>query len=504
MAAGYTASALVISHDELGVDWFSDEMWRANLVHSPRWWQLYLSWDTPTPPGFVLAYRALDRLVPTGPQTLRLTTLAALVAGLLLISRLLFAIIDLPGHHDSPPPPNRRSAQRIGAVAACLLAPLLSAFGVHRTFVPYLIELCFGAALLLGCVLLDSDRRAWPWLMVMVVAAPLFTIAPLFLFPAVAVVVARWAWREPATRRCRLTGSAAGFTISGAVALVVYWVAYRPVAKDSISSYWADTSLVHRPGAVGELLGRSIRLFRDGLTIWAHPSIGERWHTATLMLCLACLATGLWSLGRQWPPLLGVLLSGWTAIILASVVAGWPMTPERVNLAVVGIAWIVTLYGGLRVAAVIVRDRPLLLVGACVLATVAVWPSAKLPLFGNAFLRGLTPDLNVVADSPALDNVVITYHFASRWYAEDALVTRRPGGRHYTLTSETYDDTTMYDPAVLAALIARAKPGTAIWCVIPYDIGPDAAERACRVPTTLIPLVETRGERSLIRGFLVP
>ncbi len=502
MAVGYTVSALVVSHDELGADWFSDEMWRANFVHSPRWWQLYRSWDTPTPPGFILGYRALDWFAPTGPLALRLTTLLALVVGLLLMTRLLFAIVDLPGPDE--PAPRRRTAQRLGAFTACLIAPLLSAFGVHRTFVPYLLEVCFSAALLLGCVLLDANPRVWPPLMAVVIAAPLFTIAPLFLFPSVAVIVVRWAWRDRANGRRRMAGTVVGFVVSGGSALMVYVVAYRPVAKDSISSYWGDTSLAHRPGAVWELLGRSFRLFRDGLTSWAHPSLGDRWHIATLTLCVGCLAAGLWSLGRRWRPLPAVLLSSWATIIFASAVAGWPMTPERVNLAVVGVAWIVTLYGALRVAAVVVRDRLWLTVGASVLAIMAVWPTAKTPLFGDAFLRGLTPDLGVIANSPAIDNVVITYHFASRWYAEDALVTQRPGGRRYVLTSETYDDATMYDPVVLAALVDQATSGTAVWCVIPYDIGPDAAERACRVSADLIPFIETRGERSLIRGFLVP
>jgi hypothetical protein len=55
--------------------------------------------------------------------------------------------------------------------------------------------------------------------------------------------------------------------------------------------------------------------------------------------------------------------------------------------------------------------------------------------------------------------VVVTYHFASRWYAEDALVTSGPRGREFELRYETYTDRSVYEPSLLADAAADAGPG---------------------------------------------
>ena len=85
----------------------------------------------------------------------------------------------------------------VAAVTVCAALPLLSALGLQRTFVPYFLEVAFAVGLLLCCSLLDSSRRAWPALLVLVVATPLFTISPLFLLPGVAVHLLWWAHRSP-------------------------------------------------------------------------------------------------------------------------------------------------------------------------------------------------------------------------------------------------------------------------------------------------------------------
>ena len=90
----FTASSLVVSADDLGADWFADEIWRANFVHSPHWWDLYLSWDTPTPPGFVMFFRIVGVVLPTGPVALRLTTIVTLVTAMALLLWLLLSIVD--------------------------------------------------------------------------------------------------------------------------------------------------------------------------------------------------------------------------------------------------------------------------------------------------------------------------------------------------------------------------------------------------------------------------
>ncbi len=138
------------------------------------------------------------------------------------------------------------------------------------------------------------------------------------------------------------------------------------------------------------------------------------------------------------------------------------------------------------------------------IAVAAAWPAHQAPLPNGEFLRGLTGDLQAIAASPAVDNVVLTYHFSTKWYAEDALVTARPGGRHFEVVPETYTDRRVYDPAFVAAVVADLPPGAAIWCVIAFDAGPEASERACPVPAGLTPVADFRGTRAIIRGYLTP
>jgi hypothetical protein len=139
-----------------------------------------------------------------------------------------------------------------------------------------------------------------------------------------------------------------------------------------------------------------------------------------------------------------------------------------------------------------------------VLLVAVLWPTNKTELFGGAFLRGVTGDLAVLADSPARHNLVFSYHFSTRWYVEDALVTSQPGGRTYDVVPETYTDRSAYEAGVVAAAVAAQPSGTAVWCVMPYDLGPELTEEACPVPPGLTPLHESRHDRSTIKGYLKP
>ena len=145
----------------------------ANLVRSPRWWELYRSWDTPTPPGFVVALRTYGLVFPTGPTALRLLSLAALVVTLLLLLRLLVDIAErrpVIGLAAIRRPGRRRRSMLIAAVAGCALVPLMSAFGIERTFVPYFVETAFSAALVLLCARLDRSPRLVAVLLAVILA----------------------------------------------------------------------------------------------------------------------------------------------------------------------------------------------------------------------------------------------------------------------------------------------------------------------------------------------
>lgn len=515
LGAAVTASALVVSHDDLTVDWFSDEMWRVAMVHSPEWWDLYLGWDTPTPPGFLLFFRGVDVFLPTGPLGLRLWVLAGLVAAMLITARLLLAIVARPplpvpwratsnaGEADDDARSTARMrSMRIAAIATVVILPLLEAFGVHRIFVQYVFEVTLAAAILLAVERLDHGARWWPVLLATIVVAPIFTIGTVFLLPAAVLYAAWWAWRQDDRRR-RLIQAGGAVAASVAAGLTVWVVAYRPVAGESITSYWRPWSLDGDASQFPRLLGDSLRQLRLGVLAWSQPDAIFDMTLLVSILLMVCAVVGLVSLGRRWPPLLVFLVTGWVGVVAASYLQAWPMTPERVNLAVFFPLYAATVFGAVRSVSVIARESAAVTIGACLAIGLLSWPSYETELFGNAFLRGLTSDLEVVAASPSSENWVVTYHFASQWYAEDALVTSPPGDRTYELFTETYTDFRMYDPAVLAERVDTLAPGTAVWCVIPYDIGPGATEEACQVPDDLTQFYDGFLERSGVRGFIV-
>jgi hypothetical protein len=512
-AVGFAASALVVTHDDLDKDWFADEMWRANLVRSPHWWELYKSWDTPTPPGFIVLLRAVGVLFPTGPTALRVITMLTLVATLLLLLRLLLEIVDrvpvvglpvvgLPGGARATPARRGRLSMQIAAVAACAVLPLLGAFGIQRTFVPYFLESAFAVGLVLLCALLDRWPPAWAVLVALVVATPWFTIATLFVLGPVIGYLLWWCVRGGDRRR--LTWSVAAAAVVAIESAAIYLVAYRPVDKATIGNYWGFASLEGHPGRFTSLLADTWRGLRDGLLSWSHPSIAERFVWPVRLLVVVCLAVGLVSLGRRWPPLLALLAGAWLAIVAASAAVGWPMTPERVNLAVFTFVYAAVVFGAMRIVGVVAQELAPVGVAAAVVGVAVCWPAHQTPLPNGEFLRGLTADLRAIAASPAADNVVFTYHFSTKWYAEDALVTARPGGHRFRVVPETYTDLRVYDPGFVAGIVDALPPGAGVWCVIAYDAGPEASERACQVPAGLTPIADVHGTRAIIRGYRTP
>jgi hypothetical protein len=505
-AAAVVLSALTVSAGELHADWFSDEMWRANFVRSPDWWDLYRSWDTPTAPGFIWMFRAWGTVFPTGPFALRLCTLATVVVSMVLTARFLLEVLgtrSAGGHGPSSDDATRGvAALKTCAVGACVVAPMLSAFGIHRTFVPYFVETSFAAALLLCCVSLG--RRTWApdALAVVAVLTPVFTIGTVFLLPPVAGYV--WWWRRTPVHRAAGTRLIGAFVLAAAVAIVVYATFLRPVKKTTIDDYWASATLRERPGDLPRLLGDTARQMRDGLLGWSNIGLGGVPGVLVWAAIGASGIVGVSTLARRWPPLPALLAGAWVTIAAASAVVGWPMTAERVNLPLFGFVYVAIVFGALRIVAWIARDRSIVAAAAVCVALVWSYPTEKTELFGQAFLRGLTDDLGVVRRSPAETNLVLTYHFGARWYAEDVLVTADTSPKAFRIIPETYTDARVYDRAFVAGVVADLAPGSAVWCVIPFDVGPDATDRACPVPASLRPLVVVRGERSEIRGYRVP
>jgi hypothetical protein len=184
--------------------------------------------------------------------------------------------------------------------------------------------------------------------------------------------------------------------------------------------------------------------------------------------------------------------------------AGWPMTPERVNLPILWMFHTAVVVAVVYTVARLLR-HPALVVGAGAVLLWGFWPAPP-PQGDEPFARGLTSDLNVVASSPGSRNVVVSYHPMSHWYADDRLVNEYRGPNTFTIVREPWQNAApLYDDVDGVVRDAGWTPGTAVWCVIPFEAGPQASNQACHVGLPgLTKQVAIRGRRANIVGWLPP
>ena len=97
----------------------------------------------------------------------------------------------------------------------------------------------------------------------------------------------------------------------------------------------------------------------------------------------------------------------------------------------------------------------------------------------QAFARGLDDDLSAIRDSRAPQIVVVAYHFMSKPYIHDGLMNGESGGSRYRFIQEVIGDPLVYSGLSSAIDEMNLIDGAEVWCIIPYEIGPDSTEQAC-------------------------
>ena len=362
----------------------------------------------------------------------------------------------------------------------------------------YGFEITAAVLLVWLCLLVDAGcHRARPWSLVVLMLGPLFVQGALLLWPAAIAFVLFDARRTGTLRRSALPFAVTG-TAMVAGAGLVYALFYRPVgSKDSITSYWAADSL-DGDSSVGTLL-------RNGLTSLQHGVVPT--HNSTLpfepdvplwLVLMACIvgvigaiAISVWRWFFVFPAV------GQLGAIVASALTGWPVTPVRLNVPYwTFIIVLVPLGTGVVVAALASRARAservtsALVVLAALGIVLALWPTrlSQNAQNGAVYARGLSADFARVAEMSGPDNIVLSYHHMSHWYAHDTLMNSEQPGKSFVLLWETLGDDSLYAD-VDAAIAPLVGPNTDVWCVIPYEVGPDATAQACQI--TLPGLVQT-------------
>jgi hypothetical protein len=108
------------------------------------------------------------------------------------------------------------------------------------------------------------------------------------------------------------------------------------------------------------------------------------------------------------------------------------------------------------------------------------------------YARGLSDDLQLVAEQATPGDLVVAYHLSGP-YVRDRLLNDDAVAPRIAVLDEADD------PMVLDDLADRLPAGTdTVWCVVPYEAGPDVSGRACDLDATWGETLSVRLTRAAI------
>jgi hypothetical protein len=509
LAAVAAVVAVIVALQQRGVwrvAYYFDEMWRVDLIHSSNTYQESLLGTAPLPYGWIYGFKILNPF-NIGPPGMRAAELILFVGGLVI---LFLTLIEVTKEGQKRP--------AIGAVvvalATCATLPLLQIF-VHqsRYFNNYLFEVTYSFCLLYACVMLDRSRRAFPALLVLIVLCPLFSLSSLFLLPGVIIRTALWVWSSD-ERRTRVFALGIALGAAGAVLLGAYLGLYRAVtdANPQLEGFWASEELgAPRGGPL--MLARTLSSIRIGVFSAAGIEFDGVGGVLVTSLLIVSAAIGAWTLYRRWPWLMVIIGTGWVTLVMAGVVTSSPVTPIRVTLGYYALVFAVIVFGFFEMVRALAawvaqrvsmpRLQHVAVAAVGVLTLVALWPELRPPV-GQVFARGFGRDLDVVANSPSDDNLVLVYHFMSIFYAHDRLANEVDDPSRFTLIPEFRGDDSMYENP--DRYVRRHLPrGGIVWCVVPFALGTEVFYEACQFDRDdLVKVDELHGVNAQITGYRVP
>lgn len=486
---GVVAGVIVcfVASPHLRPEFYFDEAWRADLIRTAHPLARYRTNNTPIPPMWIGAMRTTSLVAPDGFLGLRLQNTVydialPIAAGLLAGFTVGWA--------------NRVRAIAAGFAAAVVTAILLVVGGSGLYLNDYAFQALLVALAVLACALADRTGRGRVIAGTAIVVLPLATLGGLVVLPVLSVwwVVGDGRPTDRSAWLRRLVVPA----VSLAIALTLYLWLYRPQIDGELSNFWANELLRDGTRGIWDVLVDIPR----SIAINVVPPKYESFRNVGTGLAVIVLAiAGFPTLAKAWRWLPWVVGTSWPIAIVLSIVGGWPATFVRVNLpfawlwyltAVVGIG---TLVGRLH------RHAATAAFAACAVLAIALVP-ARTPASTATYARGLYRDLDVVAASPYAHNVVLSYHWMSHFYVDDELENLSGEGDRFTVVREVNGDDELYSATDLAILDAGWQPGDAVWCVVVYEIGPEASERACHVTLPgLTKQYTERLERATIIGW---
>ena len=504
LAAGLTVA---FAWPALRLDYYFDEIWRAAMVRD-RWsFHDYFRHDTPIPPGWLVAMWAITSVVTPRRAGLRLLGLAPAVATAVLAAVFLLragrrgagSIDGRNQRHGRHGRAAIRSSVFAGAGAGLVVMAMPGYAQLCTYFNNYYVDVLVGLGIVVltdRSLIAEPTKRVDLGLLGLAVVAPWFAQSGVFLaVPAIVVLVRH----RPGSRADRVR-SCVPFVVVLSISSAACYLGFlrRVGTTASIRTFWAGESV--RQLGLRRLLGRIGTTYVD----FVAPRSPRDSVIVGVVVIVATFA-GVVALSRR--------ISGWAIIavappmvaIVASYAAGWPATVVRTNAAAFFPLALSTGYGTLisidAAVRALTRRRGVAVRAAALFAAssalaVGIWPREVLQASTNhdVFGRGLTDDLAWIVTAAHSHDVVVGYQSMTVFYLENSL--RGSAAPGITILSERELGQALYADTLTAETLGAA-PTADVWCVVPYDVGPDQSALACRLnPVTWTKVDEHRGERA--------
>ncbi|HUP85274.1 MAG TPA: hypothetical protein VM143_06365 [Acidimicrobiales bacterium] len=339
-----------------------------------------------------------------------------------------------------------------------------------------------GASLLALASCCSATRdRPLPWhLAVALVVVPAAAIGGVLLMPGVVVVTAFRVLRTTTGRGREVLRLVATVAASGGSALVSYLTMYRaPLGRDSTVAFF-----------IGDRFSGSISDVAPAVRDLVVGSL--RWAGFGPMQLLAVLSLiGLAALSWRRPVVVITILVAIASLMVVSRATGFPATANRVNAPLMLLIASVPCLGAVEIALAVagwlrVPAARYVSVAVLLLLGVGLWrPPSDEPPYKP--LRGLTQDLYPITVTAHRSNVIVAYHWYTKWWVHDLFVNQKAGGdRTFRMLAEDHfggsPEAQIRQPVYTdIRRLVEAQPGepTAVWCVLPFETGPEAFDAAC-------------------------
>lgn len=495
----YIVSLLLLvvgARADLTKEFFFDEAWRVDIVRAADPLARYRTNNAPFPPAWPFLMRVGTVFVPDGFGWMRMLGLA-IAAVFPATTGVLVAnlVLDRSGRTARTRRGRATTATAASLATAAACAVLAYAMGVVQYLNDYLFQAAAVSLFVLVWYLCDRGRLSRWTVGLLFPVLPLATISGMFVLPA-ATVWLFWPLRamSPGTLARQTLAPLSSLLVAG----WLYVGFYRPQIDDSLSSYWAADVL--RDGNLNPF-ERLDSMFRSVSQSVVPQPFGLRDGILVGLVVIGLSVVGQVVLARVWGWWAACCLSGFGFAIVFSYAGSWPVTAGRVNLAFLWMWMVSALVGAVVGAARAVAGREVRLFAlsgfVAALLLLPVPPPGPEP-----YARGLYSDLAVVAASPFRRNLVVSYHFMSHFYSHDALVNLPHGDREFTVIRQRPGDRSLIDDLDGELTRAGLASFDAVWCVVPFELGPDDADLACRLGAPgWTREIDHRGTRAIIIGW---